>query len=53
VEKIAGGKARFLAVFRVSNLPPFLTGFSTKLYGSIKRKRQDVFLKHRLLPHKF
>ena len=47
MDKIAGGKACFLVVFRVSNLPPFLTGFSTKLYGSAKRKRQDIFLKHR------
>ena len=47
IDKSDGGEARFAAVFGVSNLPPFLTGFPTKLYGSTKRSRQDVFLQRR------
>ena len=31
----------------MTNLPPFLTGFPTKIYGSAKRKQQETLLKQR------
>jgi hypothetical protein len=31
----------------VTNLPPFLTGFPTKIYGSAKRKQQETLSKQR------
>ena len=47
MDKSVSRKTRPGTIFRVSNLPPFLTGFPTKIYGSAKRKQQETLLKQR------